>query len=724
MKENLRGYIGNFLFALNVFIVFLLLFENKLIVPTWLQPLGRLHPLVLHFPIVLLLLSMVMEFFRFKTVYNTQEFYQSFTSNLLLTGVITSGISVVMGLFLSREEGYESSMLTWHKWTGVGVFFIASIIYSCRNLTWYSAPVARAGAILTTLCLVFAGHFGASLTHGDNFILQPVMAVSHTVVPVEEARVFDHVIKPVFDRKCAGCHNPDKVKGGLVLTDSASVVKGGKTGRLFVAGKPEQSLLLKRIHLPLENKKHMPPTGKAQLTAEEIELLYRWVRGDAAFSKRVTAMPLDDSLRLLATALLKNSGDSRETFEFSYADEQAVKKLNTNYRVVTPLAKNSPALTVNIYNRDTYTPRTLDELKEVKLQVISLDVGKMPVQDEDLKHISRFENLRKLNLNFTEVTGHGLSVLAGLKELRTLSLSGTKINSGDLRQFIPLCKKLEKLTVWDAGLSASEIEALQKSFPHISIFGGMMNDHGPLLRLNPPRLKNASAVFDDSISLQLFHPVKGVEIRFTTDGSEPDSISSELFRENTILKESTQIRARAYKGGWLGSEVATLNVYSSVHKPDTAILLSRLNRVHTANGAKTFFDHQLGSFNANSPAWANNWAGVINNDLALGLEFKTPRLIKSVGFNMLIETETFIFPPASIEIWGGPSEEKMALIMRMKPELPSDYSKPFIHFIDCSFSPQNISYMKIIAKPVMKLPAWHKRKGKPALLLVDEIVIN
>lgn len=133
-----------------------------------------------------------------------------------------------------------------------------------------------------------------------------------------------------------------------------------------MAGDPEQSLLLKRIHLPLEDEKHMPPSGKTQLTADEMELLYLWIKGDAAFNKKVTALPSRDSLRLLATALLKPEEDTEEIFDFSPADEQVVEKLNTNYRVVSRLASESPALTVNVYNRDAFTPKTLDELKEVK----------------------------------------------------------------------------------------------------------------------------------------------------------------------------------------------------------------------------------------------------------------------------------------------------------------------------------------------------------------------
>ena len=63
---NTRGTRSNILLALTVFILFLLLFEDGLVIPLWLQPFGRMHAMIVHFPIVLLLIWLVLEFFRFN----------------------------------------------------------------------------------------------------------------------------------------------------------------------------------------------------------------------------------------------------------------------------------------------------------------------------------------------------------------------------------------------------------------------------------------------------------------------------------------------------------------------------------------------------------------------------------------------------------------------------------------------------------------------------------
>lgn len=431
MRFTVKGLSENILFALNIFIVFLLFSGDKISVPLWLQPIGRMHPMILHFPIVLLMLAMLLEFFRFRQVYSEEKLYQNFTTGLLLTGVLLSAVTVVMGLFLSREEGYTGDALWWHKWTGVSVVFVSSAIYWARNTVWYRAPLAKAGAVITTLCLIVAGHYGATLTHGDNYVLEPVTSAKR--VPVDQAIVFDDVVMPVFSAKCLSCHNLDKAKGSLVMDNARSLLKGGKTGKLFVPGKPEISLLLERVHLPVEDKKHMPPRNKPQLTSEEAEILRLWIKGNAELKKKVIDLPQNDSLRVLATALLGPAKADEEKFDFAAADEAAIKKLNNDYRVITSLAKNSPALVVNLYNKSIYNAKLLEELDPVKKQIVSLNLNNLPVKDEDLKIIAKFGNLRTLHLNATDITGAGLKHLSQLKNLKELTLWKTKANQAEIK---------------------------------------------------------------------------------------------------------------------------------------------------------------------------------------------------------------------------------------------------------------------------------------------------
>ncbi len=722
---KIRIIAENVLLGLTLTIAFLLIFESKLVIPVWLQSIGRMHPLLLHFPIVLLLLAMLMEFFRFKPQNAENTFYNTFSQNLLLSGTLLAAVTVVMGLFLSREEGYAGDTLWWHKWTGAGIFFLATLLYFVRNARWYNAPVAWAGGGTLLVTLILAGHYGASLTHGDNFLLEPWQSTAEKVqVPLEQAVVFTDVIQPIFEQKCVSCHNSDKLKGQLKLTDVASIQKGGKTGKLFMPGNPQISLLLERVHLPMDEKKHMPPSGKTQLTPDEISLLTLWVKDHPSFDKKVIDLPATDSLRILATARLKPATAVEERYEFAAADEEMIQKLNNDYRTVASLARESPALAVTIYNKNAFTAAQLGELSAIKKQIVSLNLNKMPVEDADLKQVSSFENLRKLDLNFTNITSQGLKALSSLKYLKTLTLSGTRQNLQDLRAQLPALKSLETVAVWETGLSPAEITQLQKAMPRLTVIGGFVDDGKNPLKLNTPQVGNPTTVFAGSVPLLLKHPIKGVEIRFTTDGTLPDSVSSPIFGAKTVLTESATIKARAFKKGWFGSDVATFDFFKNAYQPDSVDLLFPLNRVHLAEGAKTFFNQKLGVLGANNPAWANYWAGVRDNDMGLVAEFKQPTLVSSVGLHYMVEEDTGIFPPEKVEVWGGADRNSLKLLATFKAPLPAKGDTPTLKSVTGTFKSTSVKCLKIIAKPVASIPAWHRNKDKKALLLVDEMFIN
>ena len=725
MRNKVIGMAERGLFASAVFILFLLLFENRLDVPVWLQLVGRMHPLLLHFPIVILLLAAVMEVFRFRKANADNDFYETFTAGLFLAGALSAAGTVIMGLLLATEPGYTGPVVQWHKWAGVSVFFVACFIYWFRTKPRYSQRIAQAGAVCMGLVLIGAGHYGSVITHGADFITEPIIK-NRQAAPVDfqQAMVFNDVIKPIFTQKCTSCHNPDKLKGELNLTDADAILKGGKTGKLFVAGKPDISLLLRRIHLPDTEKKHMPPSGKAQLTTAEIRLLSLWVKGNGGFDRKVIDLPETDSLRFMAAALFKPTQAAEPEFTFDAADDETVNKLNTDYRTIAALARESPALAVNLYNKAAYSANQLNELSPVKTQVVSLNLNKLPVKDADLKAVGQFKNLRKLDLNFTDITGKGLNELSSLQCLESLALSGTRISYADLRGQLGTFKNLKTVTLWETPLTDAEISQLKKENPKITFIAGFDGDKSAPIKLNPPQVKNSSVIFSQQLSLKIIHPIRGVELRYTTDGSVPDSVHSAILTSQKVINQSTSVNVKAYKPGWFSSDVATFTFYKSTYLPDSVRLLFPLNPVHQAAGAHTFFDGKLGTFNANSPAWANNWAGFRRNDMVLVSLFDKPVNLSSVALRVMVEEETSIFPPGTIEIWGGEDEKSLRKLTTLTPDMPGKKSPHELKALVASFPPQLVSCLKIIARPLKKIPAWHPNKGNQALLLVDEVFIN
>ena len=64
---------------------------------------------------------------------------------------------------------------------------------------------------------------------------------------------FEKHVRPILVEHCYECHSSDEASGGLLLDSRAGLVAGGDTGTAFVAGKPNDSLLIDAVRYNNEN---------------------------------------------------------------------------------------------------------------------------------------------------------------------------------------------------------------------------------------------------------------------------------------------------------------------------------------------------------------------------------------------------------------------------------------------------------------------------------------
>lgn len=715
--QRSRNLLFNICFAINCLLLFFLVFESRLVIPAWLQVAGRMHPLVLHLPITLIILYISWSLFVEKK-HRENEVVVDIGEWLLLLSAFTASFTALIGLFLSKEDGYDAGALQWHKWSGIGIAILTSLWYAYRKLiekrNWLNFSVA----LVSLVVIIFTGHQGAEITHGQNFLLAPLMPEKQQPkVLMEEAEVYAHMVKPILQSKCIGCHNTKKAKGELVMETKELLIKGGKNGKLWDSTAAGYGLLLTRVHLPADAKKHMPPIGKPQLTEQETQVLYLWIKSGAAFKTRVMDLPETDTLRLIANTLFNTI--ETDDYDFAAADEKKIKELNTNYRVVAPLAVQSPALGAEFFSAQSYLPDQLKEMLAVKKQVVNLNLNKMPVKDDELKIISQFSNLRKLNLSFTGITGSSLSELNKLDELRQLSLSGTAIKKENVLALASL-KKLSHLFIWNTTLSDTDIGDLKNAMKNIVVEAGFKDDTS-ILQLTPPILLNEEQIIHSPLTLKLKHYINGVSIRYTLDGSEPDSIRSPEYNSNIVLTKNVQLKAKAFKQGWTSSPVLENYFFSSTYKADSAINLLPPDDQYKGNGANTLTDLVRGEV---GNARSGKWLGYRKNRMESMFLFADPVTISSVTLSALIDIGGYIMPPVSIEVWGGDDAGHLKKLSFITPQQPVKSQPAYSKAFELSFTPVSLKYLKVITVPVSKLPVWHPGKGDKGWVFIDEVFVN
>ena len=114
----------------------------------------------------------------------------------------------------------------------------------------------------------------------------PASAVAPGVAVTSDKLTFNEHIQPILSESCYACHGPDSGsrKAGLRLDRAEfAFAPHEKMGPAIVAGKPDESPLVKRIES--KNEKEMMPPVEAHkpLKPAEIALLRRWVAEGAEY---------------------------------------------------------------------------------------------------------------------------------------------------------------------------------------------------------------------------------------------------------------------------------------------------------------------------------------------------------------------------------------------------------------------------------------------------------
>ena len=702
-----------FLLGAVIFLLFIVAFEARITLPRWLFVVGRMHPMFLHFPIVLLLIYLF-------SLWLPSRVNDELVNVLGLLAAITATLTAIMGFILSMEELREGTTFSLHKWGGISMALVAVLFYYLHKSFARTKLVARPLSLAAAALVLLTGHWGGNLTHGENYILEPFASASATVA-FDQAFAFEDVVRPVLLTKCGTCHSGSGKKGGLSIEDSAGVTDGGKGGPLYIAGSPDSSLLMQRILLPAEDKKHMAPKSKPQLSEQEIQLLRAWIKAGAPLRRKVIDLPGTDSFRLAAAGYLTPSASGQTAYDFPAAPDEKIKLLNNNNRVVVPLGKHSPALTVQFYGSTGYSAKALEELLQVKEQIIELNLAKMAVKDEDVKFILQLQNLQKLNLNNTDLTDKGIIQLAGLQNLKELAVSGTAVTAASLQKLVQL-PLLASVFVWNTKLDSAGVASLQKMNKRLSFYTGYTGAKDTVkYTLNPPAIKTPEGIYDEVMSIEVKHGIRGVEIRYTLDGSVPDSTTSAIYKNPLTLDTSATLKVKAYKDGWYSSVVAERVFIRKGISIDTIELLAAADSSFNPNNTKILHDQSIGS-----PSGSKNkkWYGFKKNDGVCLLVFNQPTEVRQLQVLSLSAMGNDVFPAESMDVWTGTDKKKLTMLAKVRSAMPMGYQPSVIAPVKFVLRHTVVKYIKVVIHPLKKIPAWHHNKGKAAVALVGEIVVN
>ena len=704
-KIKLLTIIENLLWIINPCLIVLCIFSNQLHIGRMLSWLGQWHPVILHFPIVIGIAVSCYLLANFKPSINEQIEKYLFSFNSLFASLVA-----LLGIFISIGGNYDKSILSIHQWGGL---FIALLSWSLllidkKNLIKYKSFRILIGSCYLFSIIVFT-HKGGQLTHGSSALAIPNKVVNEAPInkPDSLLTVYEKAVHPILLDKCISCHGGDKIKGDLQLTSIEFIKKGGK----------HKDPITDRIHLPLNDEKHMPPTDKKQLTKEELSIITKWMELGGDLNKALKDISKTDSLYILATQYNAPTLSSNK-------EQPGLTGFNNNYVSVQYNYHGGDKINVSFFQGAFYKTEYLQKLEKIKDQIVTLSMQHIPLKKSDIDIIAEFSNLEKLNLNDTKLSMNDIESLKNLHKLKSLSLAGMVIDHSKLEALIKSIN-VKAIQLWENGLKQKDIAALVQKYPGTQfIVGDNLEDS--IMKLNKPLIEQDSTIITNHINAPIKHFLKGVTIKYTLDDTEPDSITSPTYNSPIVLTKNTTLKTKAFKKGWLASDMVQKSFYKSSLSPDTIILLTKPDPKYTGTGGHTIIDHELGELNFGG----GKWLGYSKTNMEFVMKFKNATALNEIIFNGLINTGSYIFPIQTIQVEASDDGKQFKTIQTADfTSITKAYTKePNINQAQAFKikvpKGKAYAYYKFTLRNLKQLPTWHPGKGTPAWIFVDEVFFN
>jgi Leucine-rich repeat (LRR) protein len=413
--------------------------------------------------------------------------------NLYGTKVTDAGLTKLSGL-----SNLKSLYLWQSQVTKDGVAALQKALPAAQvNNGWTAEddakPVAAAAASLAAAKPAATPAAAAPTAAPATAKLDPAVAA--------KAVVFQDVILPIINNKCASCHGEEKSKGKLRLHTFAEVMKGGSEGPSVIAGKPDDSPFLQRVYLPEDDDEHMPPSDEPQLTKEEIALLKWWIQEGASETVTVAAAKKPADIEPLLGAVLAKGlaaapaapavkEEKPKAKPLTEDEKKAVASVTAKMQAIgaslMPLALDTEQLRLSVINaNDKFTDAQVAELAPVAPHVLWVDIARSKITDVGLGTLAKMNNLQRLHLENTSITDAGLAQLAGLRSLEYLNLYGTKVTDAGLAKLGDI-QSLRKLFVWQTAVTSVGAKALEAKIPGLVVNIGLSEAEIAKLTAPPP----------------------------------------------------------------------------------------------------------------------------------------------------------------------------------------------------------------------------------------------
>lgn len=283
--------------------------------------------------------------------------------------------------------------------------------------------------------------------------------------------LFDTFIKPVFDQNCIACHNSDDIQGGLDLSTVEGIKHGGAFGAVIQPGSADESELINRITLPIENELAMPPAGKERVIDDHIKLIRWWVESGASFDQTVREDDIPDDISAILTKKIAAVKEKKELEDIVPALAEDIQSVRDRGFEVRQISIGNPLLDVSVDPlKKQITKDDINALSQISQNIAWLKLSNCGLNDELCMKLPIMPNCKKINLSQNKITAVSVQHLLSLTKLEVLNLYQTNVGDDGIDE-ISKFKRLHTAYLWKTNLTNDGIQRLLEQKPSLKIIG-------------------------------------------------------------------------------------------------------------------------------------------------------------------------------------------------------------------------------------------------------------
>jgi sialate O-acetylesterase len=405
---------------------------------------------------------------------------------------------------------------------------------------------------------------------------------------------------------------------------------------------------------------------------------------------------------------------------FDYDIPQSGAALRDSQRKTLSLINTGMVVTMDIGNPDDIHPVNKQEVgKRLALWALAKNYEKKDlIFSGPLYNLMNIEN-DKIRIDFL-YTSMGLIAKDG--ELRNFEIAGKD------EIFVPANAVIDGSSLV---VSAKEIKsplAVRYAFQNrdeASLFNSdslpassFRTDNWPI-NVEVTDIKAVPDKQREDINITMDCALNPMEIRYTTDGNEPNR-HSDLYKEPFHLKNSAMLRARAFDGETASTYISALDVkYHLAFGKGTEIKYP-YDVKYKASGPGALTDGIRGSKNFQD----GNWQGFYSQDLVAAIDLGKEKKISKISIGFLQDLAAWIFFPNSIEIFLSENGQNYSSAGLLSPGAFLSNSRLQKNDFAVFLKGNKARYIMVKAISVKICPEGHPGQGAKAWMFADEIIVE